>query len=92
MCAKFALMWSAEFTYSRMRMASLEERGLGICVPPSPNIRNIMEQEQDRQEWLQDQKAQQEYKEWCLKEDLRNAGLSLEEVMKVTEQFFKEQK
>ena len=47
--------------------------------------------EQDRQEWLQDQKAQQEYKEWCLKEDLRNAGLSVEEVMKVTEQFFKEQ-
>jgi len=47
--------------------------------------------EQDRQEWLQDQKAQQEYKEWRLKEDLRNAGLSVEEVMKVTEQFFKEQ-
>lgn len=49
-------------------------------------------EDQDRQEWLQDQKAQHEYKEWCLKEDLRNAGLSVEEVMKVTEQFFKEQK
>ena len=48
--------------------------------------------ENERQEWLQDQKAQQEYKEWCLKEDLRSAGLSVKEVLKVTEQFFKEQK
>ena len=54
--------------------------------------RGVDMEDKDRQEWLQDQKAQQEYKEWCLKEDLRNAGLSLEEVMKVTEQFFKEQK
>lgn len=47
--------------------------------------------DQDRQEWLQDQKAQQEYKEWCLKEALHNAGLDVEQVMKVTEKFFKEQ-
>lgn len=47
--------------------------------------------EQDRQEWLQDPKAQEEYKLWQLKETLHNAGLSVEEVLKVTEQFFKEQ-
>ena len=48
----------------------------------------MIEHEKDRQEWQQDQKAQQEYKEWCLKEDLRQAGLSVEEVLKVTEKFF----
>ena len=47
--------------------------------------------EQERQEWLQDPKAQEEYKLWQLKEDLKRSGLSLEAVMKVTEQFFKEQ-
>jgi hypothetical protein len=39
-------------------------------------------------EWLKDPKAQEEYQEWCLKEALRNAGLSVEEVLKVTEKFF----
>ncbi len=39
-------------------------------------------------EWLKDPKAQDEYQEWCLKEALRNAGLSVEEVLKVTEKFF----
>jgi hypothetical protein len=39
-------------------------------------------------EWLKDPKAQDEYQEWCLKEALRNAGLSVEEVLKVTEKVF----
>lgn len=42
-------------------------------------------------EWLKDPKAQQEYQEWCLKEALLKAGLNVEQVMKVTEKFFKEQ-
>lgn len=42
-------------------------------------------------EWLKDPQAQREYQEWCLKEALLNAGLNVEQVMKVTEQFFKEQ-
>lgn len=48
--------------------------------------------EEERQEWLKDQKAQEEYKEWCLRNDLKQAGLSVEEILKVTELFFKEQK
>jgi len=39
-------------------------------------------------EWLKDPNAQDEYQEWCLKEALRNAGLSVEEVLKVTEKVF----
>jgi hypothetical protein len=39
-------------------------------------------------EWLKDPQAQQEYQEWCLKEALQQAGLSVENVLKVTEQFF----
>jgi len=39
-------------------------------------------------EWLKDPKAQEEYQEWCLKEALQQAGLSVEEVLKVTEKFF----
>lgn len=53
----------------------------------------MTEQEKDRQEWLRDQKAQEEYQLLRLKEDLRQAGLNVEEVLKVTEKFFsKEQK
>ena len=49
--------------------------------------------EEEYLEWLKDSQAQQEYQEWCLKEALQNAGLSVEAVKKVTEQFFsKEQK
>lgn len=47
--------------------------------------------DEEYQEWLNDPQAQQEYQEFCLKEALQNAGLSVEQVMKVTEQFFKEQ-
>ena len=94
MCAKFALMWSAEFTYSRMRITIPRREGArNLRSPLTQQLMSIMEQDKDRQEWQQDQKAQQEYKEWCLKEDLRQAGLSVEEVLKVTEKFFsKEQK
>lgn len=47
--------------------------------------------EEEYQEWLKDPKAQEEYLQWSLKEALQNAGLSVEQVMKVTEKFFKEQ-
>ena len=53
--------------------------------------RGVKMTDEEYQEWLNDPKAQQEYQEFCLKEALQNAGLSVEQVMKVTEQFFKEQ-